>query len=132
MSEFSFGKAEKLKSRKNISLLFEKGRSVYFYPVKILYLYEPRLMGNDSLVKCGVSVSSKKFKRAVDRNFLKRRMREAYRLNKGELTRIANQKNLEVNLFILFLSNEKEEFHKIRQGILSALKLILADVSNNT
>jgi ribonuclease P protein component len=132
MSEFSFGKAEKLKSQKEISLLFEKGRSVYFYPVKILYLYEPRSTKTENPVKCGVSVSSKKFKRAVDRNFLKRRMREAYRLNKAELINIAIQKNMEVNLFILFLANEKEDFHKIRQGVLSAMKLILEDVSANT
>lgn len=132
MSEFSFTKAEKLKSRKTIAILFEKGRSAYSFPVKILYYYKPFSVKVQNPVKCGVSVSSKKFKRAVDRNLLKRRMREAYRLNKNELISTSKEKNLEVNLFILYLANEKEDFSRIRQGVISALKMIIEDISENS
>lgn len=128
MSEFSFAQAEKLKSRKIIALLFERGRSAYFFPVKIIYDYKPFSMSMQNPVKCGVSVSSKKFRRAVDRNLLKRRMREAYRLNKNLLISISKEKNVEVNLFILYLAKEKEDFSRIQQGVISALNMIIEDI----
>lgn len=128
MSKFSFGKAEKLKSRKTISLLFENGRTAYSFPVKILYHFWTVENEDQNMVKCGVSVSSRKYRKAVDRNLLKRRMREAYRLNKHELIQSATEKNLQVNLFIIYLANEKESFQKIQQGIITALKMVMEDM----
>ncbi|MGC9342645.1 MAG: ribonuclease P protein component [Bacteroidales bacterium] len=129
MSEFSFSKAEKLKSRKAISLLFEKGRNAYSFPVKILYHSKKAEFDTKNPVKCGVSVSSKKFRKAVDRNLLKRRMREAYRLNKKDLMEVAFTKNLELNLFIIYLAKEKEDFFRIQQGMISALEQVIEDLS---
>jgi ribonuclease P protein component len=80
----SYPKAEKLKSKKIIDLLFTEGKSVSKYPLRLVYLrfdYEDQVP-----LKMGVSVSKKYFKLAVDRNYYKRVLRECYRLNKTILT----------------------------------------------
>ena len=81
---FTYPKNEKLKSKKTIDLLFNKGKSVSKYPLRLVFVEnssEPK-----ELIKMGVSVSKKYFKHAVDRNYFKRVLRECYRLNKHILT----------------------------------------------
>lgn len=78
MIRHTFKKAERLKSEKIIKELFLKGSSFYSYPLKIFYLPSPK----EGPSQVMFAVPKKKIKRAVDRNKLKRRMREAYRLNK--------------------------------------------------
>ena len=77
---FSYNKFEKLKSRKQIELLFAQGKSISSFPVKVFYL--PVVHTPEHPVQVGVGVSARNFKKAVDRNTIKRRMREAYRLHK--------------------------------------------------
>ena len=79
---FTLNSIEKLKGKKLIEQLFEEGRSVSAFPLRLVYMTTPFKDG--AKVKTGVSVSKKSFKRAVDRNRIKRLMREAYRLNKTE------------------------------------------------
>jgi ribonuclease P protein component len=85
---FSYPKSEKLKSKKTIDLLFSKGKSVSKYPLRLVYVEsdfdktESQDFGKEQKIKMGVSVSKKYFKHAVDRNYFKRLLREAYRLNK--------------------------------------------------
>ena len=85
---FSYPKSEKLKSKKTIDLLFSKGKSVSKYPLRLVYvecdfdISESQDFGTEQKIKMGVSVSKKYFKHAVDRNYFKRLLREAYRLNK--------------------------------------------------
>jgi ribonuclease P protein component len=76
--DFSYPKGERLKSKKTIDLLFAKGKSVSKYPLRLVYVELPE----DQQHKFGVSVSKKYFKKAVDRNYFKRVLRETYRLNK--------------------------------------------------
>lgn len=81
---YTYGKAEKLKSRTLIGDLFVKGKSVSKYPLRLVYM---PLESNqeDEHLQMGVSVSKKYFKHATDRNAFKRQLREAYRLNKHML-----------------------------------------------
>ena len=81
---FSYPKSEKLKSKKTIDLLFSKGKSVSKYPLRLVYVESDFDISENSAqkIKMGVSVSKKYFKHAVDRNYFKRLLREAYRLNK--------------------------------------------------
>ncbi|OIV42411.1 ribonuclease P protein component [Flavobacterium johnsoniae] len=77
---FTYPKNERLKSKTTIGLLFSEGKSVSKYPLRLVYRQaEQEYQGN---TKVGVSVSKKYFKKAVDRNYFKRVLRETYRLNK--------------------------------------------------
>ena len=78
--DYSYPKVEKLKSKKIIESLFTDGKSVGKYPLRLVYVQNN--FDDDVPLKMGVSVSKKYFKRAVDRNYFKRVLRETYRLNK--------------------------------------------------
>lgn len=84
MGKFSFEKTERLHSRKLIQELFEKGSSFYLHPFKILFLKNPDQDYPRTQVL--VTVPIKNFGKATDRNKIKRRIREGYRLNKKNLT----------------------------------------------
>jgi ribonuclease P protein component len=101
---FSYNKFEKLKSRKQIELLFAKGKSISAFPVKVFYLPVENTPMHP--VQVGVGVSARNFKKAVDRNTIKRRMREAYRLHKLPLHEhlVAQQKSVAV--FILWIDKQ--------------------------
>ena len=77
---FKYPKNEKLKSKITIGLLFTEGKSVSKFPLRLVY--KAGTFGESEKIKMGVSVSKKNFKKAVDRNYFKRILRETYRLNK--------------------------------------------------
>ena len=80
---FTYPNHQKLKSKTTIDSLFSEGKSDSKYPLRLVYVEntEP----NAEVIKMGVSVSKKYFKKAVDRNYFKRLLRETYRLNKAIL-----------------------------------------------
>jgi ribonuclease P protein component len=98
---FSYPKHEKLKSKKQIDLLFSDGKSVSKYPLRLVFA--PVELENEDKIKFGVSVSKKYFKKAVDRNYYKRLLRECYRLNKKLLL-----ENLDKPYAIMFFYQSKE------------------------
>lgn len=87
---FTYPNHEKLKSKTTIDSLFSEGKSVSKYPLRLVYVEntEP----NAEVIKMGVSVSKKYFKKAVDRNYFKRILRETYRLNKTILLENSEKK----------------------------------------
>lgn len=98
---FTYPKKEKLKSKTTIDLLFSEGNSVSKFPLRLVYVENKE--ANAPLLKMGVSVSKKYFKRAVDRNYFKRVLRETYRLNKHLLL-----DSLEKPYAIMFFYQTKE------------------------
>lgn len=78
---FTLGKEERLKSRKLIEQLYSKGKSVKVFPLRMVYVQVEHTSGFPAQV--GVSVPKRNFKRAVDRNRIKRLLRESYRLQKS-------------------------------------------------
>ena len=99
--QFTYPKKEKLKSKTTIDLLFSEGNSVSKYPLRLVYVENKE--ENAELIKFGVSVSKKYFKKAVDRNYFKRVLRETYRLNKHLLI-----DNLEKPYAFMFFYQSKE------------------------
>lgn len=83
MSVFSFRKDEILRKKKLIDRLFAEGSSFYIYPFKVFYL--PVTLDTESPAQILISVGKRSFKHAVDRNRIRRQIREAYRLQKQML-----------------------------------------------
>jgi len=77
-----YGTLEKLKEKKKIDALFERGTSFTQFPIRVIYQKIPFETSNDWSSKIGVSVSKRNFKKAVNRNKIKRLLREGYRKNK--------------------------------------------------
>ena len=103
VKRFGFGRKEKLKSRKQIEELFLNGKNFSIFPLRVTYQFLP---AEESMVQVGVTARKKYFKKAVDRNRVKRLIREAYRLQKNDLKEILHQKSLRLNIF--FTYNGKE------------------------
>ena len=102
MKNFVYSKAEKLKQKKEISLLFEKGKWQTCDNLRIIFLKE-NLTEN---LQFGVSVSKRFYKKAVDRNRIKRLLREAFRLNKSNFTEAFGE-NSSAMLFYISPSKPK-------------------------
>ena len=83
MGKLTFKKEERLNKEKWIQELFEKGSSFILHPFRVIFLPHPD--PKSSVHQVLISVSARNFKKAVDRNAIKRRIREAYRLNKLKL-----------------------------------------------
>lgn len=77
----TFTKEERLCSRKSLDLLFKNGSSFLLYPFRVSYLFVDT--PHEFPVQVVINVAKKRYKRAVDRNLIKRRTREAYRLQKS-------------------------------------------------
>ena len=97
-TDATYPKHEKLKSKTAIDLLFSKGTSVSKYPLRLVYAAADFGHEEGQKIKIGVSVSKKNFKKAVDRNYFKRVLRETYRLNKCLLAENINGPHI----FMLF------------------------------
>ncbi|MCO5235795.1 MAG: ribonuclease P protein component [Chitinophagaceae bacterium] len=110
-NRFTLHKRERLKSRKRIELLFREGKRFSVAPFRVVYLIRPAgSFPLPSELQFGVSVGKKFFKKAVDRNRIKRLMREAYRLRKPELLKKIDDKSLQLLLFVIFTGREIPDF----------------------
>ena len=121
--DYSFKKYEKLKSKKGIEQLFAEGRSVSVFPLRLVFL---QTTFKDAIpLKVGVSVSKRNFKKAVDRNRIKRLLRETYRLNKNIYF---NNLTTQYAFMILYIGTEKPEFKPLEAKTKQLFKLFLAKV----
>ena len=120
---FKFGKAEHLKSEKSISLLITDGFSFVIFPLKIRWILVPK---NEKIsIKCAFSVPKRKFKKAVDRNYIKRIMREAYRTNKSELVSLFEKNELQMHLLLTFIGDDVPNFQYIESKIILTLQRLI-------
>ena len=124
---YTFPKAEHLCSKKLIERLFNKQSASFgIYPLRLTWLAAPARTTAPPQVL--ITVPKRTFKRAVDRNRLKRLVREAYRLTKYHLTEAENGHPVAV-LGILYTGKEKSELPLLEKKLISGLNRLLAESS---
>lgn len=121
----TYPKHEKLKSKTTIDLLFSEGKSVSKYPLRLVYA--PIVLEDNLKIKFGVSVSKKYFKKAVDRNYYKRVLRETYRLNKKILF-----DNMEQPYAIMFFYQTKDRltYQEINEKTIQLFDKFITAIKN--
>ncbi len=120
LKQFTLGRNERLKSRKAIDGLFKNGKRFTADPFRVFYA-----ITNEVELKFGTGASTRNFKKAVNRNRIKRLVREAYRLQKNPLELILKEKGKGLHLFIIYTGKELPDY----QDVYTILNTILAKLS---
>jgi ribonuclease P protein component len=125
----TFSKEERLCSRKYLDLLFKNGSSFLLYPLRVSYLFVDEVAAFP--VQVVINVPKRRYKHAVDRNLLKRRIREAYRLQKqdGLYPYLINNNQL-LLLSLQFVGKQKYEFAFIEKKLTAVLKKLHASLEH--
>ena len=117
----TFKKGERLKSAREIASLFEKGKTFLIYPLKVVWIEK----SVDSIfpVQAAFTLSKKNIRQATSRNTLKRRMKEAYRLNKYIMCeKLTNKK---MACIFIYIAIEELPYKTIEKSMKVALKKLI-------
>ncbi|MFD0751434.1 ribonuclease P protein component [Mucilaginibacter calamicampi] len=124
----TFKKEERLCNKRLIDELFHNGSSFLCYPFKVSWLVVDG--AQDTPVQVLFAVAKKRYKRAVDRNLLKRRMREAYRLHKQEhLYNFLLQAGKSITLSVSYIGKEINEYKLIEKKMLKLLSQLCEGIT---
>ena len=130
VKRFGLPETERLKSRKQIDALFAQGKGFAVYPIRVTYQFaavEPK-----KGLQIGVTASKRLFKKAVDRNRVKRLLREAYRLQKEELKMGLEAAGKSGAIFFLYTGKTLPEFDGIKTAMAKCLKKLIAILSSES
>ena len=129
MKRNTFPLKEHLKSKKTIEKLYAEGTSVTAYPLRAVFIQQNR-EEQDVTASVLISVAKKRFRHAVDRNLVKRRIREAYRTSKHQLTEVLENNDKRIAVAILYIDTRhnstafiKRKMEKLLEGILAKFAL---------
>lgn len=111
----TFKKNERLYGQKIIEKLFLEGKSFTVFPFRVIWLKST--FESDFPARIMISVSKRKFKRAVDRNLIKRRIREAYRRNKKDIYNFFNRQQVQCAICLIYNSEKILDYTEIEEKI---------------
>ena len=123
-SNFKFKKEEKLCNRSLIDKLFSEGITIYAYPLKFVFL-KNELTEQDPILEILFTVPKKIFKKAVQRNLIRRRMRESFRLIKPNVYSSLQTKNIRLRIILIYTGKDLIKFDGINRAIEKGLNKIL-------
>lgn len=127
MSKFGLKKKRILRSKKDIQVIIEGRQQVKSFPILFLYSIE-----HNSSKECEIlfSVSKRNQKSAVKRNRIKRKLREAFRLNKLSLYNYCAEKQIQLNIMCIQLTGEDYPFKLVEKKMISAISKLIEKESN--
>ncbi|MEJ7682620.1 MAG: ribonuclease P protein component [Segetibacter sp.] len=125
--QFTYNKEERLKSRKLIEQLFSKGKNMSEFPVKVLYDFVEDI---SMPLQAGVTTSSRKFKKAVERNRVKRILLETYRLQKLPLQQALEKQKLSLSTFFIYTGKDLPVYAEVYKKMGIILQKLESDVRN--
>jgi len=120
-----FTKSERLSRKSVIERLYTEGRSVAAFPLRAVYLPLAPEEGEPA-VSVLIAVSKKRFRHAVDRNLVKRRLREAYRLNKHPFVEALQQNGRRMAVSILYLDKQHHAYSHLQARLRKLLQMIIS------
>lgn len=122
MSDFRFRKEERITKKKTIDLLFEGGaKSICIYPIRMVYTESDET----SPVSILITVPKRKIKKAVDRNRIKRQIREAYRTQKQELLQVVEGNKRKLIVGFIYVGSQVYSSSVIQEQIDSLLAYLV-------
>lgn len=122
--QHTLGRTERLKSRKSLDSLFKQGKRFILPPFRVHYM-----PASDGL-KFGIGVSTRNFKKAVDRNRVKRLVREAYRLQNDEMKERVSATGKGLHVFFIYTGTELPEYNVVFDKIGQALRKLFGQLQN--
>jgi len=125
---YTLKKSELLRSKKRIQELFEEGSSFFLYPFKVFYLKNPSA---PKQVEVLFTVSRRHLSNAVDRNTIRRRMKEAYRLNKPGFLELMGA-GISISVAIIYIGKLKLPYTEIENKLKSIFIRLINTESNQT
>lgn len=129
MPQHSLNKKERLKSRKQIDFLFKQGQRFVVPPFRIFYaIKKGELPEGNCRLQFGVGASTRLFKRAVDRNRIKRLGREAWRLQKAELHDLLEQQNKQLDVFFIYTGRELPLYAEVFTAVTAAIQKLTGKI----
>ena len=123
----TFPKSERLSSRLVIDEIFSTGKELRKFPFLAKYIYTKEKKADATQIV--VSVPKRRAKRAVDRNRLRRQIKEAYRLNKDELQLYFQNNKCSIVIFLIYTGKEKEVYTLLEEKLKVILKELIHTVS---
>ena len=127
----TLSKTERLKSYKRIRILFAQGQKFKVFPLVVYFLLRVEeieevevVEGVEGNLQMGVSVGKRHFKRAVDRNLLKRRIREAYRKQKHDVKELLVASGISMDIFFVYSNARISDYAEIETAMASALSIL--------
>lgn len=117
---YEFTKKERLNSKKNIARLFKQGSTFFSYPFKVYYYLEPDVVETTAAAVL-FSIGKKQFKKAVDRNRVKRLCREAYRLNKYLLLNQLQENKSTLEVAFIYVGKTIPDYHELEAKLQKTL-----------
>ena len=130
--QFTLGKKERLKSRKQIEQLFSSGQRFNIPPFRIFYSYQDQDSDGSIPLQAGFAASSRIFKTAVERNRVKRLTREAYRLQKNELQDQLKEQNQRLNVFFIYIGKEMPAYEEVYKSVQLALARLIGIIKKKS
>lgn len=122
-----FRKSERLCKKKFIDELFRTGNSFFSYPFRIVWL--PVEEPGSQPAQVAISVQKRLFRKAVQRNLIKRRIKEAYRRNKAELYFELESEGHRVVFFLIYTASTILSYKEIEQKIIIALSRLKEEIA---